>query len=82
MIDGLKEKFENTASWFTESGPDFLIGVVLFAAFYLAGSILRKFLMKRSSKRPERGVVYGFIGNVLMAIFIVFGISLFMNEMG
>lgn len=82
MIEGLKEKFENTVAWFSESGADFLVGAVLFAVFYFAGSLLRKFLMKRSAKRPERGVVYGFIGNVLMAVFIVFGISLFMNEMG
>ncbi|MCA1750951.1 MAG: mechanosensitive ion channel family protein [Cryomorphaceae bacterium] len=82
MVEALQEKFESTAVWFTNSGADFVIGVMLFAAFYFAGSVIRKLLLKRAAKKPERGVVYGFIGNVVMAVFIVFGISLFMNEMG
>lgn len=82
MVEELREKFDSTAAWFTDSGADFLIGVLLFAALYFAGSVIRRLLLKQSTKRPERGVVYGFIGNVVMAVFIVFGISLFMNEMG
>ena len=82
MIDDFRRKFENIESWIANSGADFLMGVLLFVVFYIAGSMLRKFMISRSMRHPERGVVYGFIGNVVMAVFVVLGIILFMSEMG
>lgn len=39
-------------------------------------------MLNRAVKQPERGVVFGFIGNALMAVFMVTGAALFIRELG
>jgi len=82
MKDALHEKYFNTIDWFMETGPDLLVGAVLFVLFYFIGSRVRRGMHNRAQRKPEKGVILGFTGNVLMAIFILFGIFLFLNEMG
>lgn len=81
MKSALRERFLNIVEWFKESGTDLLIAFVLLLVFYFIGAWVRKLAHQRARKNPERGVVLGFIGNVLMAIFILIGLFLFLNEM-
>lgn len=75
------EKLENTFSWFAHHGPDLIVGIVLFMLFYFFGVLMRKFVHRQALRSPERGVILGFIGNVFMAIFLVIGLFLFLNEL-
>lgn len=82
MKEALSEKFFNTVEWFAETGPDLLVGTGLIILFYFIGSVVRRGFHKRAMRKPEKGVILGFAGNVLMAVFILFGLFLFLNEMG
>lgn len=81
MKDRLLEKLNNTLDWFSTTGPDLLVGVVLLIIFYLIGVYSRKLMHQRAQKNPERGVILGFIGNILMAIFILIGLFFLLNEL-
>ncbi len=82
MIDNLAEKLHNTLDWFSDKGADLLVGAILLTLFSFIGSLIRKQLLKQAAKKPEKGVVIGFIGNIVMAVMIVIGVSLFLREMG
>lgn len=82
MKEALRDKFFSTKAWFVETGPDLLVGMALLVLFYFIGSSVRRGLHKRALRKPEKGVILGFTGNVLMAVFILFGLFLFLNEMG
>lgn len=75
------EKLENTFLWFGDHGPDLVVGIVLFLLMYFIGILVRKFIHRQARRTPERGVILGFIGNVLMAVFLVVGLFLFLNEL-
>lgn len=76
------EKFNQTIAWLQESGPDLLVGTFLLALSYFLGSRIRKGFLNRARKTPEKGIVLGFIGNIVLAFFALLGIFLLFNEMG
>lgn len=82
MKSALRDRFLNTIEWFKESGADLFIAFVLLLLFYFIGIWARRLAHNRAKKYPDRGVILGFIGNVLMAVFILIGLFLFVNEMG
>lgn len=81
MKDRLLEKLNNTLDWFIATGPDLLVGAILLVIFYLIGMYTRKLIHRRALQRPERGVILGFIGNVLMVFFVLIGLFLLLNEL-
>lgn len=81
MKNRLLEKLNNTVEWFSTTGADLLVGVILLIIFYLIGVYARKLIHRRAQKTPEKGVILGFLGNVLMAVFILIGFILLLNEL-
>lgn len=81
MKDRLLEKLNNTLDWFITTGPDLLVGAILLVIFYLIGAYSRKLIHRRALRKPERGVILGFIGNVLMVIFVLIGFFFLLNEL-
>lgn len=81
MKDRLLEKFDNTTAWFSTTGADLLVGLVLLLIFYLIGVYARKVIHRYARRTPERGVILGFIGNVVMALFVLLGFVLLLNEL-
>lgn len=76
------EKFERSIAWLQESGPDLIVGMFLLALSYFIGSRIRKGLLNRARKTPEKGIVLGFLGNIVLAFFALLGVFLLFNEMG
>lgn len=81
MKDRLLEKLNNTLDWFVTTGPDLLVGVSLLVIFYLLGVYSRKLIHRHARRKPERGVILGFLGNVLMAAFVIIGLIFMLNEL-
>lgn len=82
MKQNLLEKISQILKWLQESGPDLIVGVLLLALSYFVGSRIRRGFLNRARKTPEKGIVLGFIGNIVLAIFALIGIFLLFNEMG
>lgn len=82
MADAFQTKLEELLSAIAHAAPDFALGAVFFLLSLAAGHLLRRIMLNRAVKQPERGVVFGFIGNALMAVFMVTGAALFIRELG
>lgn len=62
--------------------PELFWGVIGLALVILLGKLLQKLLSRRLSKRMEDKLLADFIGKIIFAIFIVFGIVLFLQILG
>lgn len=82
MIDQLSQQFSQYWESLSLQLPSILIGLVLFLVFFFIGKIIKRVFINRFSKRISDQLLSNFMGNLILWVFILIGLSFFLNQIG
>jgi len=73
------EEFRNST---IEKSPQIAVGILMLILFILLGRLLRAATQKRLAMRIEDQLLVNFAGRMVFLLFVIAGISLFLNQIG
>ncbi|PWL31205.1 mechanosensitive ion channel family protein [uncultured Roseivirga sp.] len=82
MNEKLQIAFDNFWSNVLENAPSILIGFGLLIIFTLIGYGLQSFIKRRLIKRLNDQLLTNFIARIVFLIFLIIGLTSFLNEVG
>lgn len=82
MNEKLRTAFDNFWSSILDNAPSILIGFGLLLIFILIGYSLQSLIRRRLIRRLNDQLLTNFIGRVVFLIFIIIGLTTFLNEVG
>ncbi len=73
------EEFRNST---IEKSPQIAVGLILLVLFILLGRFLRSVTKKRLARRIEDRLLVNFAGRMIFLVFLIIGITIFLNQIG
>jgi len=73
------EEFQNSI---IDQSPEIAVGILMLIVFTFLGVFLRSVTQKRLSRRVEDRLLVNFIGRMIFLVFLICGITIFLNQIG
>lgn len=78
----LNRSFESFFEQMIDKAPSIVIGAILFFVFWMMAFLLRKLFSRFWASRAEDPLMLKFIGNIIFWLVLLFGLSLFLKQVG
>lgn len=82
MNDKIQQAFQDFWESIMLRTPDILVGLILFIVFIFIGYVIRRLIRNRLFKRVEDPLLVNFTGRIVFLIFSVFGLIVFLGQIG
>lgn len=82
MVERIQKEFIEWWESILEISPSIFFGAVLLVLFVIIGKFAKNIFVKRVGSKTTDKLLTNFLGNLISWIFIVFGISLLMRQIG
>lgn len=80
------QEFINSFEEFRDSvidrSPEIALGIIMLVIFTLLGIFLRSVTKKRLARRIEDQLLVNFIGRIIFLVFLICGVTIFLNQVG
>lgn len=73
------EEFQNSI---IDQSPEIAVGVLMLIVFTLLGIFLRSVTQRRLARRVEDRLLVNFVGRMIFLVFLIGGITIFLNQIG
>ncbi len=80
------QEFINSFEEFRDSvidrSPEIALGIIMLVIFTLLGMFLRSVTKRRLARRIEDQLLVNFIGRIIFLVFLICGVTIFLNQVG
>jgi small-conductance mechanosensitive channel len=73
------EEFQNSI---IDQSPEIAVGILMLIVFTFLGVFLRSVTQKRLARRVEDRLLVNFVGRMIFLVFLIGGITIFLNQIG